>query len=118
MTWAFETDPEFVPQLEWAERFVREEIEPLETLGLDFEAYRDATRPLRERVKERGLWAAFLGTELGGTEVGGRRAGVRGLWVELRHRRSPKHVPGEAPDEHESPDGGSAASSAAAAGTD
>ncbi|MDQ6525687.1 SGNH/GDSL hydrolase family protein [Nocardioides sp. LHD-245] len=41
------------------------------------------------------------GTELGGTEVGGRRAGVRGLWVELRHRRGRKHVPGEAPEEHE-----------------
>ncbi len=27
------------------------------------------------------------GTELGGTEVGGSRRGVRGLWVELRHRR-------------------------------
>ena len=41
------------------------------------------------------------GTELDGTEIGGRRAGVRGLWVELRHRRSRQHVPGEAPDEHE-----------------
>jgi lysophospholipase L1-like esterase len=41
------------------------------------------------------------GTELGGTEVGGRRAGVRGLWVELRHRRGRKHVPGEAPEQHE-----------------
>ncbi len=41
------------------------------------------------------------GTELDGTEIGGRRAGVRGLWVELRHRRSRRHVPGEAPDEHE-----------------
>jgi len=42
------------------------------------------------------------GTELDGTEVGGRRAGVRGLWVELRHRRSRQHVPGEVPAEHES----------------
>lgn len=41
------------------------------------------------------------GTELDGTEVGGRRAGVRGLWVELRHRRSRRDVPGEAPAEHE-----------------
>ncbi len=41
------------------------------------------------------------GTELDGTEIGGRRAGVRGLWLELRHRRSRQHVPGEAPDEHE-----------------
>ncbi|WP_182377295.1 SGNH/GDSL hydrolase family protein [Nocardioides sp. WS12] len=41
------------------------------------------------------------GTELDGTEIGGLRAGVRGLWVELRHRRSRQHVPGEAPEEHE-----------------
>jgi len=41
------------------------------------------------------------GTELGGTEVAGRRAGVRGLWVELRHRRTRRHVPAEAPAEHE-----------------
>ncbi|CUR55137.1 Lysophospholipase L1-like esterase [metagenome] len=27
------------------------------------------------------------GTELGGAEVGGAKRGVRGLWVELRHRR-------------------------------
>ena len=27
------------------------------------------------------------GTEVDGTEVGGARRGVRGLWVELRHRR-------------------------------
>lgn len=41
------------------------------------------------------------GTELGGTEIGGLRAGVRGLWVELRHRRGRQHVPGVAPEEHE-----------------
>ena len=29
------------------------------------------------------------GTELDGTEVGGSARGVRGLWVELRHRRAP-----------------------------
>lgn len=39
------------------------------------------------------------GTELGGTEVGGARRGVRGLWVELRHRRRNPQVEVEAPDE-------------------
>ncbi|TNM37578.1 SGNH/GDSL hydrolase family protein [Nocardioides albidus] len=48
------------------------------------------------------------GTELDGTEIGGRRAGMRGLWVELRHRRSRQHVPGEAPAEHEVHDGAGA----------
>lgn len=37
------------------------------------------------------------GTELGGTEVGGSRRGVRGLWVELRHRRRRPSTDGEAP---------------------
>jgi lysophospholipase L1-like esterase len=41
------------------------------------------------------------GTELGGTEVGGSRRGVRGLWVELRHRRRHPDTEGEAPDENE-----------------
>ncbi|GAA1760779.1 SGNH/GDSL hydrolase family protein [Nocardioides hankookensis] len=38
------------------------------------------------------------GTELGGTEVAGSRRGVRGLWVELRHRRRHPDTEGEAPD--------------------
>ncbi len=37
------------------------------------------------------------GTELGGTEVGGSRRGVRGLWVELRHRRREPQATTEAP---------------------
>lgn len=38
------------------------------------------------------------GTELDGTEVGGRTRGVRGLWVELRHRRRRPRTEGEAPE--------------------
>ena len=41
------------------------------------------------------------GTELDGTEVGGSRRGVRGLWVELRHRRRHPDTEGEAPEETE-----------------
>ena len=41
------------------------------------------------------------GTELGGTEVAGARRGVRGLWVELRHRRRHPDTDAETPDEHE-----------------
>lgn len=44
------------------------------------------------------------GTELDGTEIAGRRAGVRGLWVELRHRRGRRQVEGEAPSESEAPE--------------
>lgn len=48
------------------------------------------------------------GTELGGTEVGGHRMGVRGLWVELRHRRRHPQTEAQAPEIEESstdPDG-------------
>jgi hypothetical protein len=44
------------------------------------------------------------GTELGGTEVGGRARGVRGLWVELRHRRRRPQPEGEAPQVAELPE--------------
>ncbi len=42
------------------------------------------------------------GTELDGTEVAGARRGVRGLWVELRHRRRRTHSEAESPQETES----------------
>ena len=41
---------------------------------------------------------ATPGTELDGTEVAGNRSGVRGLWVELRHRRRRPQAQDEAPD--------------------
>lgn len=41
------------------------------------------------------------GTELDGTEVGGQRRGVRGLWVELRHRRRHPRHDTQAPEESE-----------------
>ena len=44
------------------------------------------------------------GTELDGTEVAGRRAGVRGLWVELRHRRRRPQAAAEAPSASEGSD--------------
>jgi lysophospholipase L1-like esterase len=40
---------------------------------------------------------ATPGTELDGTEVAGQRRGVRGLWVELRHRRREPTTTTEAP---------------------
>jgi hypothetical protein len=41
------------------------------------------------------------GTELDGTEVAGRARGVRGLWVELRHRRRHPQPAAEAPQAEE-----------------
>ncbi len=44
------------------------------------------------------------GTELDGTEVAGARRGVRGLWVELRHRRRRVDSETESPQESEESD--------------
>jgi lysophospholipase L1-like esterase len=41
------------------------------------------------------------GTELDGTEVAGSRRGVRGRWVELRHRRRHPQTEGEAPAQND-----------------
>ena len=60
MAWDFSTEPEFEEQLEWMRVFVREEIEPLETIDLDMDTFRRLTDPLKEEVKARGLWAAHL----------------------------------------------------------
>ena len=41
------------------------------------------------------------GTEVDGTEVGGTQRGLRGRWVELRHRRRRPSTDAESPGEHE-----------------
>ena len=46
------------------------------------------------------------GTELDGTEVAGSRRGVRGLWVEMRHRRRAPQAEAQAPDADEVVAGG------------
>src|SRR4051794_5427972 len=76
MAWDFHTEPEFEEQLEWMRGFVREEIFPLETLDLDHQTFLRIARPLMEQVKERGLWAAHLGPELGGQGFGQVKLGL------------------------------------------
>jgi acyl-CoA dehydrogenase len=72
MGWEFETDAAYQAQLDWADEFVREEIEPLDLLwpGLQFTpldpTLRSIVDPLKAQVRERGLWATHLGPELGG----------------------------------------------------
>jgi lysophospholipase L1-like esterase len=44
------------------------------------------------------------GTELGGTEVSGAQRGLRGRWVELRHRRRRPSADVEAPEESDTHD--------------
>ena len=60
MAWDFSTEPEFEAQLEWMRGFVRDEIFPLETLDLDLPTFDRLTAPLKQQVKDRGLWAAHL----------------------------------------------------------
>ncbi|MGO8870358.1 MAG: acyl-CoA dehydrogenase family protein [Acidimicrobiales bacterium] len=72
MAWEFETDPEYQTKLDWAEEFVRTEVEPIDVLwrGLEFtppdETLRAIIDPLKEQVRAQGLWATHLGPELGG----------------------------------------------------
>jgi acyl-CoA dehydrogenase len=76
MGWDFETEPAFQSKLDWADAFVREEVEPLDLLfpGLVFTPPDDRLRtiidPLKEEVRRQKLWAAHLGPELGGEGYG------------------------------------------------
>jgi alkylation response protein AidB-like acyl-CoA dehydrogenase len=76
--WEFFTEPEFQEKLDWMTAFVRDECEPLDLLfprpGDPYDVRNKASRailaPLREKVKEQGLWACHLGPELGGQGYG------------------------------------------------
>src|SRR4051794_25212347 len=76
MAWDFETDPELQAQLDWADAFVTEEVEPLDHMwpGLAFTplegARRAAVDPLKQQVRDRGLWATHLSPDLGGQGYG------------------------------------------------
>jgi acyl-CoA dehydrogenase len=76
MAWDFCTEPAFQAELDWMTTFVRDEIWPLETLDLDTAQLDRALRPLQDRVKERGLWAAHLPPDLGGQGYGQVRLGL------------------------------------------
>jgi acyl-CoA dehydrogenase len=72
MAWDFTTDPEYQAKLDWADAFVREEVEPLDLLwpGLEFtppdERRRAVLDPLKAQVREQRLWATHLSPALGG----------------------------------------------------
>jgi acyl-CoA dehydrogenase len=72
MSWDFSTDPEYQEKLDWADAFVREEVEPLDYLWPDLvftppsENLRKIIDPLKQAVRDRGLWATHLEPELGG----------------------------------------------------
>jgi acyl-CoA dehydrogenase len=74
----FRVDPEFQEKLDWMNRFVREEVEPLDLLFPSAAQMYDTKNrkaraliaPLREQVKAHGLWACHLPPELGGEGFG------------------------------------------------
>lgn len=73
--WDFETDPEYQRKLDWVEQFMVDELEPLDLVALDpYDKNNPETmailRPLQQRVKDQGLWAAHLTPELGGQGYG------------------------------------------------
>ncbi len=73
--WDFETDPEYQEKLDWADRFMREEVEPLEyvvshPLDLSDPVRQKLIPPLQDAVRAQGLWACHLGPELGGPGYG------------------------------------------------
>jgi acyl-CoA dehydrogenase len=76
MAWDFTTEPEFQEKLDWMDGFVRDEIEPLDLVwgGRAFHPLSDTLRkvvdPLKQQVRDKGLWACHLGPELGGEGYG------------------------------------------------
>ncbi|CAN5506554.1 acyl-CoA dehydrogenase family protein [soil metagenome] len=73
--WDFETDPEYQAKLDWVDDFMRTEVELLDLAPLDPSDKLNpevmaVLRPLQQRVKDQGLWAAHLTPELGGQGYG------------------------------------------------
>jgi acyl-CoA dehydrogenase len=77
MAWDFSTEPEFQAKLDWVADFVRAECEPLDLALPHPHEYEQPTPeirkvidPLKQRVREQGLWACHLGPDLGGQGYG------------------------------------------------
>ena len=76
MVWDFETEPEFEEKLQWIRDFKKEYIEPIDLVypGKAFFPLDEETgplvEPLKQEVRDQGLWAAHLGPELGGKGFG------------------------------------------------
>jgi len=75
MAWDFSTEPEFQEKLDWVAEFCKNEIEPLDLVFPFAVRARDPkiralVDPLKQQVKDQGLWAVFLDKELGGPGFG------------------------------------------------
>jgi acyl-CoA dehydrogenase len=78
MAWDFSTEPEFEEHLAWMRDLVRDEIWPLEAVADEIQQA-DLDRllaPIKEQVRQRGLWAAHLPPELGGQGFGQVKLGL------------------------------------------
>lgn len=69
--WEFETDADYQKDLDWAEAFVRDEVDPLKyvlphALERKHPIWQALVPPLQREVRARGLWATHLGPDLGG----------------------------------------------------
>jgi alkylation response protein AidB-like acyl-CoA dehydrogenase len=75
MSWDFSTEPEFQKQLDWVEQFCTTEVDPVDLLFPGAAKSRNPIHraivdPLKQEVKDRGLWALFLDEDLGGPGFG------------------------------------------------
>jgi len=74
--WDFSTDPEFEAQLQWMRDFAVAEVAPLDLLWPNHHHkvpppwLKQVIDPLKQQVRDRGLWACHLGPELGGRGFG------------------------------------------------
>ncbi|MEE2913988.1 MAG: acyl-CoA dehydrogenase family protein [Pseudomonadota bacterium] len=79
----FDVEPEFQKQIDWVERFTKDEIEPLDQFmsvgrrkdgspldGDSWGVIRRHISNLKQQVKDQGLWGFHLGPELGGPGLG------------------------------------------------
>src|ERR1700682_2536634 len=76
MSWDFSTEAEFQEKLDWMQKFVRDEVWPLEVIDTDAAGFKRLVRPLQEEVKARGLWATHLPPEHGGQGYGQVKLGL------------------------------------------
>ena len=76
VAWDFTTEPEFQAKLDWMSEFVGTEIEPIDELFGHFsfqpieEPLKSLIDPMKQEVRDRGLWACHLDPELGGQGYG------------------------------------------------
>lgn len=82
MAWDFSVEPEFQELLDWTDTFIREKVWPVDLLW-PHDVYRPMTDqqraivdPLKQAVRDQGLWACHLGPELGGKGYGQLKLGL------------------------------------------